>query len=495
MCDISGSSEEDTQVDQFESGLARGVREADPGKGKGKAAKSKKRGKKAQKKKRKGNNKNAERKKTRSNKRKGLKSKGGKQRKKNRKNSPKKSGKGKKRSEKKNKKKAERRQKKKNGEKKGKKKNGDKKRKRKNGDKKRKRKNGDKKRKRKNGDKKRKRKNQKKRMNSANARNSTCLSTTCVDYAVQAGRLMKDKVLNFEKQDNRISAKSNIGSKKSGKQDVFTPTLARLADAGGGNISAPVCSGNSTSAGALQMTNLSTTLMSCSDDIYAACDTSNLPTPDATYISECKAAIETFKVYHNTCMELTGSAACECWTPSDNVTAAMAVIKDCDLSKNNTLMVAAVKSCKSFFGKCRKYEDAVGDIIFACEQNSDTLKLKLKALSDNSDKVSSVASTVSGIINGSSRAYGKFKRSVDVSSGASYISTCTQINTWVAENPYYYQISSYATAIISVTTVPTFTTVELASLSTVNSALQVSVSTLQVAVVALQTTIYRKYDA
>ena len=42
MFDISGSSEEDTQVDQFESGLARGVREADPGKGKGKAAKNKK---------------------------------------------------------------------------------------------------------------------------------------------------------------------------------------------------------------------------------------------------------------------------------------------------------------------------------------------------------------------------------------------------------------------------------------------------------------------
>merc|ERR1712018_777353 len=161
----------------------------------------------------------------------------------------------------------------------------------------------------------RKRKNQKKRMNSANARNSTCLATTCVDYAVQAGRLLKDKVLNFEKQDSRISAKSNIGSKKSGKQDVFKPVLQRLAEAAGGNISAPVCSGNSTSAGALQMTNLSTTLMSCSADIYAACNTSNLPTPNATYISECKAAIETFKVYHNTCMELTGSAACECWTP------------------------------------------------------------------------------------------------------------------------------------------------------------------------------------
>merc|ERR1711963_965809 len=138
-------------------------------------------------------------------------------------------------------------------------------------------KNGDKKRKRKSGEKKGKRKNQKKRMNKAEARNSTCLSTTCVDYAVQAMKLMKDKVLNFEKQDKRISSKSNIGSKKSGKQDVFQPVLQRLAEAGGGNISAPVCAGSSNSSGALQMLNLSSTLKTCSDDIFAACDTSVLP--------------------------------------------------------------------------------------------------------------------------------------------------------------------------------------------------------------------------
>merc|ERR1712165_277208 len=61
-------------------------------------------------------------------------------------------------------------------------------------------------------------------------------------------------------------------------------------------------------------------------------------------------------------------------------------------------------------------------------------------------------------------------------------------NTWVVENPYYYQISSYATTIISVTA-PVFTAADLTALSVVNTALQVSVTTLTVAVTTLQSTI------
>merc|ERR1711950_138216 len=59
----AGSSEEDNQVESFESGLARLAREADPGKGKRKVAKNKKSRKNARKKKKKRNNKNAQRKK------------------------------------------------------------------------------------------------------------------------------------------------------------------------------------------------------------------------------------------------------------------------------------------------------------------------------------------------------------------------------------------------------------------------------------------------
>merc|ERR1712012_1343126 len=178
----AGSSEEENQVERFESGLAREAREANPAKGPRKnQAKNKNQDKRKNKK---GN------KKGKSNKRKELKGKKG--------------GKGQK----------GKRNNRKNGMKSGK------------GNKNRKSK-GNQKKMEKNGNKKGIRKNQN-RMNTAGAR-STCLSTTCVDTAVAAMKLLKDKVDNFEKQEKRISKKSNIGSKKSAKKDVFGPTLQRLS--------------------------------------------------------------------------------------------------------------------------------------------------------------------------------------------------------------------------------------------------------------------------
>ena len=211
-------------------------------------------------------------------------------------------------------------------------------------------------------------------------------------------------------------------------------------------------------------------------------------------MAECKAAIATFKNYTDTCTALDGAAACDCWTPSAAVTAATAEIKACDLSSNNTAVVTAVKACKAAFGKCRKYEDDVGDIIFSCEQNADTLKLKLKALSDNSDKVGQVATKVDALVNATRRNFASGRSAMakrDASTASGFISICTQINTWVTENPYYYQISSYATTIITVTA-PVFTAADLTALSTVNTALQVSVTTLTVAVSTMQATILGK---
>merc|ERR1712165_442271 len=143
------------------------------------------------------------------------------------------------------------------------------------------------------------------------------------------------------KKNRKAERKQNKKEKNGAKKGVFGPTLQRLSDAAGGNLSAPVCAGNASSPGAAQMLNLSMTLQTCDDDIFAACDTSNLPTPNDTKVAECKAAIATFKNYTDTCTALDGAAACDCWTPSAAVTAATAEIKACDLSSNNTAVVTA----------------------------------------------------------------------------------------------------------------------------------------------------------
>ena len=332
-----------------------------------------------------------------------------------------------------------------------------------------------------------KKKGKKKQTKKAKARfDLTCLSTACLDNAVKAMKLLKDKVLNFEKQEKRISKKSNIGAKKSEKKDIFKPTLQRLSDAAGGNISSPICSGRSNSSGATKMLNLSMTLKTCAADIHAACHITNLPAVDAAKIAECKTAITIFKNYTDCCQDLSGSDACSCWTPSSIVAEAMTIVKTCDLSKINTAMVNAVKECKVAFGKCRKSEDSVGDIIFACEQSVHTLKLKLKAVSENFAKVTQVALKVSSMVNGTRRVAAGAE---DVSTAAAFISICTQINTLVKENPYYYKIATFSTTIVNAT-VPTFTAENLAALSTIYAALQVSMTTLDTAVSTLGTTIW-----
>merc|ERR1711963_676942 len=293
---VAGSSEEENRVESFESGLDREAREADPArrqrkdqakrknqaqrknqaKRKNKAEKKnqEKRKNQAQRKKQAKRNKaekenqaKRKNKKGKSNKRNGLKAKRGgkgqKGKRNNRKNGNK-SGK-----EKKNRK-AERNQKKK-----GKNKNMT---------------------------------GNQNRKNTAEARQCR-VTTTCSDTAVAAHKLMKDKVDNFVKQHKRITKKTNIGSKKSNKNDVFKPVLQRLAAAAGGNISAPVCAGSTNNSGAAQMLNLSLTLKNCEDDIYAACDPSNLPNHNQSKITECYAAIDIFTNYTDTCSDLSGAAA------------------------------------------------------------------------------------------------------------------------------------------------------------------------------------------
>ena len=202
---FQGSSEEENQVERFESGLAREAREADPAKGQRKnQAKKKNQAKRKNKSKKKNQSKRKNQakrknKKGKSNKRKGLKAKRGgkgqKGKRNNRKNGNKSGKKGKKnRNDERNQKK-ERKNRKKKGN--GKKQN---------------------------------------RKNTAEARQCR-VTTTCSDTAVAAHKLMKDKVDNFVKQHKRITKKTNIGSKKSNKNDVFKPVLQRLAAAAGGNIS------------------------------------------------------------------------------------------------------------------------------------------------------------------------------------------------------------------------------------------------------------------
>merc|ERR1712061_918035 len=103
-----------------------------------------------------------------------------------------------------------------------------------------------------------------KRKNNKGTRKSTrTLDGMCIENAVTAMKRWKDVVANFDKQKTRIEKQASIAGKKSGKQSVFGPIALKLVDLGGGNKSALTCSGSATSEGALQLTNLTSTLFDC----------------------------------------------------------------------------------------------------------------------------------------------------------------------------------------------------------------------------------------
>ena len=114
---------------------------------------------------------------------------------------------------------------------------------------------------------------------------------------------------------------NETGGKKSGKKGAFGAITQRLVEAGGGNKSAPSCAGSTTNDGAMQLANLTATLDKCEDDIHAACDPSNFPQPNMTFIDMCDALVAEFKTEAGKCLNQSvggykqaASTACDCWT-------------------------------------------------------------------------------------------------------------------------------------------------------------------------------------
>merc|ERR1711950_103226 len=153
--------------------------------------------------------------------------------------------------------------------------------------------------------KKNKRKNRK---NSKGTRKSArTIDGVCLESAVTAMKRWKDVVANFDKQKTRIEKQASIAGKKSGKQSVFGPIALKLVDLGGGNKSALTCSGSATSEGALQLTNLTSTLFDCEVAVNASC-TTDFPMPNMTFVDECVNASATFVAAAEACLTMSKEA-------------------------------------------------------------------------------------------------------------------------------------------------------------------------------------------
>ena len=119
-----------------------------------------------------------------------------------------------------------------------------------------------------------------------------CLITTdCVDTAISYLKLLKDKISNFEAQLSRMKVQTKTGKSKAGKKGIFGGVIRRLVRAGGGNVSNLACSGETNSAGAEKLRNLTTLLLECEGNIENSCDTARMPQPDGKKVEGEKLQI------------------------------------------------------------------------------------------------------------------------------------------------------------------------------------------------------------
>ena len=321
-----------------------------------------------------------------------------------------------------------------------------------------------------------KRRNNKRKNNKGTRKSTRTLDGMCIENAVTAMKRWKDVVANFDKQKTRIEKQASIAGKKSGKQSVFGPIALKLVDLGGGNKSALTCSGSATSEGALQLTNLTSTLFDCEVAVNASC-TTDFPMPNMTFVDECVNASATFVAAAEACLtlskEATAADACTCWAAPE-LAAASEAVKDCRIPE-----VAAVaqglKACKDAFSTCRKFEDEAVSSMAACSVSVDALKAKAAALSQSKTAMDAAASTVAGIT-GSSRkvrglARGKRAAAADAAAFITLVTTIVTIATDFPSSPMIVTVSADIVASSSLT----FTDDEITSLTAVEETLTAAV--------------------
>merc|ERR1719412_1988570 len=321
--------------------------------------------------------------------------------------------------------------KKRTGKKRGNKKNGKKRKNKKKGKKQRNKKRGNKRRNRKNKNKRKGRKNWASSVNSTSSSNSSSCGCTCLANAMKYLKMQKDKVANYLRQKARIEARNKTAGNKSGKKGLFGPALRRLADAGGGNKSNLSCAGSTTSAGAIQMKNISDFLKGCSKRIHAACNPSTLPVPsNLTKVAECNTAMTSFASKVASCVKLSGSSACSCWASSDFSKYAK-VIQNCSLKTETDAMKTSMNLCKGNFSVCRKYEDDVVTAISSCAKTTNELLLQAQALTGNA--AAPTCAAVIALNNEINKLVADDSASTDVATKAKQVSSSTASGCTTAE--------------------------------------------------------------
>ena len=227
-------------------------------------------------------------------------------------------------------------------------------------------------------------------------RSSSCrLTSTCLSKAHDAMKLIK-MVTNFKKQHKAAHAKSSQGTKKKGKTMDYHRSLLRLKEAAGGDMSAPVCNGNTTNDGAKAMGDLYAILSNCSANIEHVCHEDKFETHfNKTQADICKNATDLYEDITKECTGKAGAEACSCWDNHEGQTnSTVMIIKSdqCKIKDASDNVKSALSLCKKAVGDCKKAAENVTSVIHDCENPTvSVVDLTAQAAAANATKEAAAA--------------------------------------------------------------------------------------------------------
>jgi len=311
------------------------------------------------------------------------------------------------------------------------------------------------------------------------------VSDACFEQSITVMRMWKDVVTNFEKQKNRMEKQNGTGGSKAEKKGAFDKIAQNLLAAGGGNKSQFTCGGSTDNDGAKQLKNLTDTLFACKDNVKMACDPANIPQPNMTKLMMCSEAAMKFKTAATMCLfksiganKTDTTTACTCWT-GDDLTMAVAEVKDCKFSKEAKAVSNALKNCTKAFSTCRKFEDDAATSIASCNSDSSKLTKKAETLSTNKVALAAANAKVASLTDSSRRALRAASSCAEVLKYAKQLATAASN---FPESPKIQELAAKITGAGSITC----STEEKKSLTEVSAELTEAETTLDNALEAVQ---------
>ena len=290
----------------------------------------------------------------------------------------------------------------------------------------------------------------------------TCTADeACLINVSKYMNIVVNKIKNFNLQKARIERFVKLSQSKGDKKGDFLPLLVKLRESGGGNASALVCSGNSTSPATLRLQAIVASLTSCQDNIKQACETA-LPTVNATLLDSCATDAIAFSDAVDICTKKTADI-CTCWK-DPKLETLNTKFSPCNIAQLNADVTKTQKSCVAAFSECRGLQDEASQVIFNCAKSPADVKKKIDAATATLEALEKLKTAATAIAN-------QARKTRDIQSIGNRAVTCTvYIETFetvvnnAGDNPTLSSASSAVNALAVETVTVSCTATEKTSL-------------------------------